>query len=167
MLILSTIKLTQPLLGNIQTSSGLRAFSLLNKDPKEQVKLIEINTQYWLAIFLQAGKELGLNLKKENFIFSTVMEFDGNFEVETRTFNKTNVETFEAVGRGSELTIKFLYKDPEISRVALVNLLRHVGNFYGISPWGSKFGYGRFIVLDSDPSMLEKHDEVLDDASAE
>ena len=67
-------------------------------------------------------------------------------------------EMFESIRAGAELTLGFLVVDsadpseqdsdlrsPTLEELTV--LMQTIGEYIGVSPWGSSFGYGRFDVM--------------------
>ncbi len=63
-------------------------------------------------------------------------------------------EDFESFTEGSVVAVKMFLASPhrgiggrQVSVEELYDIGSHVGEYFGLSPWGSKFGYGRFQVI--------------------
>jgi hypothetical protein len=109
-----------------------------------------LNENEWRDNFRLALKQLNLVFDIKKFIFESGFSVEGKTEVLKRVYNKVNVDLFEGVKRGKEISISFAYKDnpensPEVAAMRCV--LGIVGKFYGMSQWGTKFHCGRFEVI--------------------
>lgn len=136
------IKVDSHLLGDKKEEDGIKRFKRLNNR-------IDLDSFKFKEKIIEALSDLNF-ICAENTIL-----FESNFISPTlhlykRTYSKLKVEYYEIIRKGTVLTFNIIIKEgkdmcpnTDLLRQAIEN----VGKFYGISPWGSKFGYGRFSVI--------------------
>lgn len=63
-----------------------------------------------------------------------------------RTYNREHAEEFESIPKGSTLKVEVMLMEKQLEPEHFAKILQVVGNRYGVSQWGSHFGYGRFTI---------------------
>ena len=76
-------------------------------------------------------------------------------EVYTRRYSVDKFRTHEAIMPGTKVTFKALVED-HVTQSILDQILQHVGDYVGISPYGFKLGYGKFNLLGVEVESSEK-----------
>lgn len=128
------------------------------KNPEKQIRVFErshnnslsIPDTIWRNNTNKAAADLSVaDFDKQSLRFQFGILADT--EIYTRVYNKTSKEKFEAIPENQIIELKLVYNNEEnknITTTILKNILKHVGEFYGFSPWGNKFGYGRFEIYE-------------------
>ncbi len=143
----------KPWLGQQKTKEKIRKF---RRDKKDRIAIDAIEWQWALA---SAAKALDCNINVE-----TIRTESGFDAPKTCLFNrkyhhngKPLEEMFESIREGTVLTVHILvmesgeingqqYKAP--TKEELRWIFDYVGMFIGLSPWGSRWGFGKFEVED-------------------
>ena len=155
------IRLTRPMLGKIRTKTvGGGSTGYVRRFARTRSKAIAIDEAHWIWAFRQAAVDMHL----ENVDTSRLHPSDGipaptlcYYEKRWQSHSEDSddpqqKEGFESVRTGSVLTFRIALSDKPAADGApptleqLEALLNHIGEFFGISQWGNKFGYGRFHV---------------------
>ena len=165
MLLRVKIKLKSPFLGNCRTTDKIRRFDR-SKAFKHD---IQVDMVRWNWAIEEAIEALGMDLDP-SAVRVTPNYKAPKLELYVRRWRdgktgKQKEEMFESIKSGAVLTIDVLVinnKEPEGSNADdvfkkptkedLKDILSLVGRMLGLSPWGSKFGYGRFEVLAITPA---------------
>lgn len=149
-----TLKLTRPLLGDKRTSSNIRRFQRDESDA-----CIELEPSFWFWTVRQAVLALSLNSVDESTIGvpgsvktpALALYAHGYYGRDGRR----REDRFECVRSGTHLTFEILLTEslekdgrraPTLEE--FTSILKFVGKYLGISPWGSKFDFGRYELLD-------------------
>lgn len=157
------IKLTTAMLGDQRTREKIRRFS---RPPAFEGNIAtDVIRWHWLI------KEAATALELDDIDPSRVLVEQSYkcpaLELYSRTYIRENQRTgkkkreqdlFESIRVGAELDLKFMVTQTTDPREQddglraptegeLEEIFRVIGNTLGISPWGAKFGYGRFKVL--------------------
>lgn len=135
------MRLESPMLGSVTTKDRIRRFARTSTDHD-----IEIHNQQWGDRIKKASLDLGIHIPDGG------VKLPQGFRPPTlhlyqRRYNRTKSELFEAIRKGTVLTIDIV---TSLSEDDFEEILTHVGKYYGLSPWGSKFGYGRFYLDQGD-----------------
>ena len=149
------LKLTSPFLGNKRTPAQVRRF-VRNKDDlaldlvqwnwalKESLMALHIDSVDLECIRLPTGIRM-----------PAVVAYNRRWDNK----GKEQQEMFEAIREGTVLTVPVLITSTsENSSLRppateeFKSLINFTGKMLGLSPWGCRFGYGRFYVL----SITEK-----------
>jgi hypothetical protein len=145
MLILARIKLTKAWLGDQQPGNdGVRRF-------QKAGHLMKVNDAMWRAQFKEAVSNLHLRIN-DNAIQPPRELLPASIHLYTRHYSQVKVDYFESFRKGTVLNIQFLVKEsglPAPSLEQFTQILKFVGQWLGLSPWGNKFGYGTFDVLET------------------
>jgi hypothetical protein len=151
------IKVEQPFLGNKRTREQVRRFQ---KEELPDSHLIIIDSVQWYWALQEAAKCLSLDVNvhcirfKKGFRAPTLVLYTRRWHHQNS--ERRQEEQFESIREGAELSIELILlstpepgqntgKVPTVEEVE--KLFQFVGESLGLSPWGSKFGYGRFRVL--------------------
>ncbi len=159
MLIRTRIKITSAWLGSERTPNQVRRF-----ERNDSTKDLKINLAQWNWALVEAMDALGMDSVDPSTIRFPTHISPPALELYIRRWSHTGKETqqekFEAIRTGTHLTFDVLItrtKEPSSasqgnSRPPTVDEYRRVmefiGDRIGLSPWGSRMGYGRFQVMD-------------------
>lgn len=147
------------MLGNKQTPERIRRFE---RDTTFDPPKIRVDLAQWYWALGQAQEALGLSridqfaVRFEDAFIAPRLQLYVRRWSDTR-HNKQEQEMFESIGKGTVLTFNpILLSTQEPSQSAgklraptlseMKDIMGCVGHMLGLSPWGSKFGYGRFTV---------------------
>lgn len=146
------IKLTSAWLGQQRTKEQIRRFRKLKPSNN-----IAIDNAQWQWAFQEAADALHLNHVDVSTIYT-----DQGFEAPTlQLYNrrythngKPHQELFESIRENTVITLEMLVTTPtqqnkltqSPSKSELDQILCFVGRMLGLSPWGSRFGFGRFKI---------------------
>ena len=159
MLIKMRLRLRTPLLGNQQTPENVRRFV---RDDAFRPPRLKVDLAQWYWAVGQSMEALGYsNLDQFAVRFEDSM-VSPKLQLYVRRWSDTKrggheQEMFESIGKGTVLTFHpMLLSTQEPSQAEskrrpptleeLRKVMSCVGDMLGLSPWGSKFGYGRFTV---------------------
>ena len=155
------IKVTRPFLG-ARWSQGVKTFDMEEKDGVKY--FIPDNSQWRWALKEALGS---LNLVPEvdpdyvrlpvSILAPTVRRYSRAWDPK----NPTKREDYESFQAGTVITFPVFIlsqlEQPVFNGIRiesrpptkdeLINCFKIIGENIGLSPWGSKFGYGRFIVI--------------------
>jgi hypothetical protein len=106
--------------------------------------LVELPDMLWRNTIHAAAMELGISIEKDSFRFPEGVAVDTS-EYE-RVYNRINKERFESIEPGTVIRLRLLL-ETEADQETMLRVMDLCGELYGLSPWGNKFGYGRFTVL--------------------
>jgi len=157
------IKLTSEMLGEQQTHQKIRRFNR----PKNLNGNILLDIPYWSWAISEACEALsfrdvdGSRIMMDRSLRSPSLQIHVRHWMQTngRTGKKTRKEEkFESIPVGAELSFKLIVSEkPDPSKRAdgersptedeLFKIFETLGQLIGVSPWGSRFGYGRFDVM--------------------
>lgn len=139
MVIIARVRLMSPILGELnKDKDGIRRF-------KKSQGGIAIDKRTWLAQFTEAARVLGIRFGQQDTILFEAGYYSPCIRLYRRIYSKVHVELFEAIQKGTVLTLEFTTTLP-LDRFRA--LFETVGKHLGISQFGSKFGFGRFEILD-------------------
>jgi len=145
------LKLITNFLGGGSRKSGVRQLKRTSDNR------IAIDENDWRSDISEAAESLGLDFN------TTSIKFELGFDpvkvcTLRRTYNKVNVEMFEGIPSGTNLSI-FLYADKREENCPSLKDIKKVievfGKFFGISQFGKKFQCGRFEVKEI--NLLDKN----------
>lgn len=159
MLLTIKIRLKSPLLGQQATgkSPGAKGTSVQVRRFKKEGDQISIDIPQWLWWFREAANAL-----KMKDVDVSCIRMDSGFRAPALFLHnrrwtqssKLQQECFESIREGTVLTLPLFIASTEDPKSPLRpptltevhQLFAFVGQWLGISPWGGKFGYGRFTV---------------------
>jgi hypothetical protein len=158
MLYTVSIRLETPMLGSQPPdTNGVRRF----RRGKNNGLLIPVSQ--WESLFVQACEDMGMDpgcvktLKFPETIRAPATQ------LYTRTYNRTKVDRFESIQKNAVLKFQLLVRNVKdiqtVGAPRLNHLFTHVGEWLGISPWGSKFNYGRFSINHITPVRYTEPEE--------
>jgi len=159
MLVELQIKLRSSMLGAKRTKNNIRVFERDNSYKPERLK-IDLSQWYWAigesqnSLGMQGVDPFGVRLES-SFDSPTLEMYVRRWDDRRQ---KDNREMFESIRKGAILTFPMMLlnktephagidsdkRPPTIKE--LKDTFDCVGSMLGLSPWGSKFGYGRFSV---------------------
>lgn len=170
------IKLTEAMLAARRGSNKIRRFDLAPIDKKkfpDRPLMWEPNLLQWRWAIKEALEAKGFSEQVIDFIrlpsqikCPTIHLYQRNWK-DTKNPGVQQHEMFEAFNVGAEITIPILiisnleegseapiknafeeaFKPKPPTENDIIECFELIGSNIGLSPWGSKFGYGRFIVL--------------------
>jgi hypothetical protein len=147
------IRLLSHFLGSRPSEGGCRVFNRLPSGA------IGLDYAQWDWSIRNAAKDLfpeGIDLECIKPARGWSVKHD-QITLYNRQYNKSGkqvMEVFEAIAPGQIISIdchiaiqrdKSGARQPDITDV--IAMLDFVGEYYGLSPWGAKFGYGRFETI--------------------
>lgn len=146
MILIAQIRLTEHFLGELKPDQeGVRRF---RRDREGRVLL---NQSYWLEQLCVASRSLRLPaLDIPQTVIPPTAMLPASIHLKRRVFSGRYTELFESFRKGTILTFEMqLHTEKEHCPTSgqLQILLQYVGSHLGISPFGSKFGLGRFDCL--------------------
>jgi len=153
------IRLTMPWLGAQKTTEQIRRFKL-SKDKKE----LDLDRELWDWAYRQAIASLHFDDIDSTTIRSSMSIKSPTVALHTRKYKnkagKQQQELFECIVKNTVITIPVMVAtNPEDmndkrspTKKELETMFEFIGEFVGLSPWGSKFGYGTFKLI----SITEK-----------
>tara|TARA_E500000331_G_C17188616_1_gene683821 strand:+ start:551 stop:1009 length:459 start_codon:yes stop_codon:yes gene_type:complete len=108
---------------------------------------IALNENELRKHFELAAKQLDMDFDPKTVVFTE--GFESECSIIRRTYNRTNVEFFEGIEQGNNITLEMALvgEDNLPTEDDLRKILAVIGRFYGITQFGSKFQCGRFHVL--------------------
>lgn len=155
-------RLTRPFLGARRTKDGIRVFDINVINNK---KYLEVDTIQWRWALREAFDSLGLVPEVDlDYVRLPADILSPTIRTYSRAWNPKNPvcrETFECYQAGTVITFPiFILGELEQksfngisitasrppTREEIEKSFSIIGESIGLSPWGSKFGYGRFIV---------------------
>ena len=138
------MRLVKPWLGsNPPDHSGIRRFKTSNG-------LVFVHSEYWKEQFRIAAMQLHYPIDVNTLYPPPGMEA-ASIHLFRRIYSKRHVELFESFRAGTVLTFDFMVREdkPRCPDVAqFKNMLQFIGEYLGLSQFGSKFGFGRFQLID-------------------
>lgn len=146
------IRLLTPFLGN-QVENGIRKFRHSQSEPP--VKALAFDSSLWQWAFKSVHRSREQTWSRDAVVHKRNWETKDKIELYTRQYRRQNIvidERFESLDVGAELEIVFgiwahdAAGEPGPDVLQFSQMLEDVGEFAGLSPWGSKFGYGRFTL---------------------
>jgi hypothetical protein len=154
-LVIARTRLTKAMLADSTPGrDGIRRF-------KKEGRLVQVNEQMWRGQIRTAAHDIPLMVNVETIVPPHTL-VPASYHIYTRNYSKVKVDQFESFRAGTILTIPFRIQDhlpkaPTLDQFK--NLLSFVGTWLGLSPWGNKFGYGRFELLDVETSEKINHEQ--------
>jgi hypothetical protein len=123
---------------------GIRRF-------RKESSMVLVNEQAWRGQFEQAARDARM-LVNINAILPPRTILPASYHIYTRHYSQVKTDYFESFRKGTILTMIFRIEETMAKAPTLdqfTTLLSLVGTWLGLSPWGSKFNFGRFEVLDT------------------
>lgn len=151
MLVTAKIKLQSPFLGHQRTRDKVRVF---RKTPEGH---ITFDHAQWNFVVSEAVHHLGLDVNVDAVrVPQSYVAPRLDMYVRRWVDNSgAHSERFECIKTGTVITFQILLmhkseeseeRGPDIDEIK--DILQFIGQWIGMSPWGSKFNYGRFNVLE-------------------
>ena len=139
MVVIAQIRLTSPILGDMKADKdGIRRFR------KNRDRII-VDQRVWDAQFREAARVIGMKLGKQDILWFEPSYISPAIRLYRRVYSRVHVEMFEAIQKGTVITLSITTSIPEDQ---FRQLLETVGLHLGLSQFGSKFGFGRFEIID-------------------
>jgi hypothetical protein len=142
MLITLNLRVTTRWLGDKRTNQKIRKFDVTKSGN------MKIDADLWLDTMYKAGRDLGIPVNRGAIMLPDDIPAP-KFHKFKRVWNKVNAENFESIVPGTIISIPIVIDEDEdewMTKEIFLDLMAHVGQFYGLSPWGSKFNLGRFTI---------------------
>lgn len=147
-------KLASPWLGQQRTNKHVRRFR------REKDNRLTIDTAQWQWALQEAADALHLDHVDVSTIRTEVGFDSPSLQLFNRRYShkgKPHEEMFESIREGTILTFDILVTKPPPASTEddvrtspgqreLHTMFEFVGKMIGLSPWGTRFGFGRFIV---------------------
>lgn len=137
------LRIVTPWLGELlPTRDGVRHFN-------KQGNCLLVDRAAWLEQFNHAAGRLGFVID-----ISTICPPEhllmASTHVYRKEFSRVKVESFESFRKGTILCLQIEVKEKQRAptEAQMQHLFTYIGVHLGLSPWGSKFGYGRFDLLE-------------------
>jgi len=111
--------------------------------------LVAVNADYWREQLRIAAMQLHYPINADTLFPPPGMR-PASVHLFRRIYSKRRVELFESFRAGTVLTFDFMVREdlPKCPDVAqFKNMFQFVGEYLGLSQFGSKFGFGRFELL--------------------
>lgn len=155
------IKFTRPFLGTRPNRDGIKTIDVDKRPGESGEVMLCLDHAQWRWAMKEAIDSLGLSGQTSiDFIRFPIKAKAPKISKYMKVFDSKNPKKnpiFECFPAGSILSFSvFLLGSTEedsldgkrpLTEEEFLECLKLVGEFIGISPWGSKFGYGRFDVL--------------------
>jgi len=150
------LRITQPWLGSQKTPEQVRRFRKIEGGPKDGE--IELDRVLWDWAYKQAVEALHFDDIDTGTIRAALSTRCPRLVLRQRKFtnqkNKIQEEMFESIPKNYVLTVDIMVTTvPETNKGKraptegeLHTILSFIGEKVGLSPWGSRFGYGTFTV---------------------
>jgi hypothetical protein len=150
------IRLLMPWLGSQKTQEQVRRFRKISRGDKEGE--IELDRELWDWAYRQAIESLRFTHVDSTTIRAAMSIRCPTLVLYKRKYKspngKTQEEMFECITKGTILTFPLVVTSPQDklmdkeapTKKELETLFEFIGEFIGLSPWGSKFGYGTFTL---------------------
>lgn len=146
MILIAHVRLTSHFLGEMKPDHrGIRRFKL------DSFGRAAVNQNQWLEDLVFAARSLKLDLKVTTTMVPPEGISMGTIHLHRRTYSGAKVDFFEAFLKNTILTFDLVLHDdrPKCPTIEDTRrMLEIVGQYRGISQWGSRFGFGRFKVLE-------------------
>ena len=157
-----SIQLTRPMLGDQATQERIFRFTRGRVSPGEEgVFVFELASDFWAWLVREAVDALHLEGVLDVSAIRVPMAMEAPRVTTYRhhyrnKFGTQKVDSFECVSENVKLSFELLLTRPidEDSGLRaptaeeLKTILEFIGKYLGISPWGSKFNFGRFDLLE-------------------
>ena len=148
------LRLTSPWLGQQRTNQHVRRFR------RDRNNRLAIDTAQWQWAFQEAADALHM----KHVDISTICTESGFDVPSLQLFNrryshkgKSHEEMFESIRENNVLAFDILVTKPlpagggDVSMTSpdkdeLTQIFAFIGKMIGLSPWGTRFGFGRFTV---------------------
>lgn len=146
MIVIAQVRLTNHILGELKPDDrGIRRFRMNDRQQ------IYVNQTQWLddMVFSAHSLKLGINVRKTITPPSGIVP--ASIHLYRRVYSGVRVEFFESLRKGAILTFELVLQD-QLPKCPTLEQLKQIlsmqGEYCGISQWGSKFGFGRFVVVE-------------------
>lgn len=140
MILKNEIKLKTPILGCKLSPSRPRQ---LLRDVMGKPGLVEI---VWQRHFKSAAQDLDIEYQSDMIVFPTGIDAD-KFEEHLRQYSKFQRERFESIPVDAQVTFEVMLMEDRLAPSDYARILSVVGERYGVSQFGNRFGYGRFDIV--------------------
>ena len=137
------LKFTTPSLGNVRGE----VLDKMLRDPEGDV----IFLQSWWRAVLSYGAQAYNRFEKEIDLVQTDPKVKGELSTYRRYWKPNEFKMHEAFLSGTEIEVRFCLPRA-IGLEEFKALLTLAGRYVGVSPYGHKQDYGRFLVLSVEPA---------------
>lgn len=136
------LKFTTPSLGNVRGEMLDRML----RDPEGDVIFLQ---SWWRAVLSYGAQAFG-RYQKEIEMVQTDPKVKGELSTYRRYYRPNEFKLHEAFLTGTEIEVRFCLPRA-IGPAEFKELLTLAGRYVGVSPYGHKQDYGRFLVLSVEP----------------
>ena len=151
MLLTVKIRLTRPYLGELKPDNrGVRRFKRFNNG-------VHVNTAFWQSQLQLAARNIHADVDAKT-IQPPREIFPASIHLYRRIFSQVRMELFESFRKGTVLTMDFIVREdlPKCPNPdQFKTMLSFVGEYLGLSQFGSAFGFGLFIVENVELKIYE------------
>ena len=137
------LRFTTPSLGNVRSETLDR----MMRDPEGDV----IFLQSWWRAVLSYGAQAYNRYEKDIDLVQTDTKVKGELSTFRRYYKPNEFKMHEAFLAGAEIEVRFCLPRA-IGPEEIKELLTLAGRYVGVSPYGHKQDYGRFLVLSVEPA---------------
>lgn len=146
MIVITQVRLTSHILGELKPDDrGIRRFRMNDR------RQIHVNQVQWLDDLVFAAHNLKLGLSVRKTVIPPPGIVPASIHLYRRVYSGAKVEFFESMRKGTVLTFELVLQD-HLPKCPTLEQLKQIlavhGEYCGISQWGSKFGFGRFVLVD-------------------
>jgi hypothetical protein len=136
-------------------ANGRKEGERLDTFPRDSAGKLIWKHSWWYAAFSRAINEAKLRDIKPGQI-NVCLTVEADVEIHRRRIKDKWYREHEAIFPGTKVSFDATVDDA-ITEFTLRALLKRVGQYIGISPWGHNLGFGRFEVVDVtvDPGVPE------------
>lgn len=139
MILNNALTLTKPILGCKVTPGRPRQ---LLRDSRGLPGLVE---PVWQENFSSAASALDIEYRPDMVVLPTGYEANQYAEF-LRAYGKFNKERFECIPKGARIEFEVVLMEQRLRPENYAKILSVVGERFGISQFGNKFGFGRFEI---------------------
>lgn len=145
------LRLTSHLLGELRPDhNGIRRFK------KDKQGRMFVNQRTWQDQFQLAARNLQMDVDVRRTVIPPDSIICASVHLYRRIYSQVNIELFESFRKGTVLTFDLMVRDdlPRSPREEqMKSILGFTGDRLGLSQFGSKFGFGRFTLLNLNPMI--------------
>ena len=145
MICIVQVRLTSHWLGESKPDHrGMRRFKTGRNN------LVEVNQKFWQDQFARAARNLQLDLDIRRTLMPPPGILPASIHLYRRVYSQVCVEFFESFRKGTILNFELMIREdlpkhPQGGQLKAI--LGFTGQHLGLSQFGSKFGFGRFDLL--------------------
>jgi hypothetical protein len=145
------LRLTSHLLGELRPDhNGIRRFK------KDKQGRMFVNQRTWQDQLQLAARNLQMDVDIRRTVIPPESIICASVHLFRRVYSQVNIELFESFRKGTILTFDVMVRDdlPKHPREEQVrSIFEFTGEKLGLSQFGSKFGFGRFVLVGINPAI--------------